>query len=147
MRRVARLVTIFLLLLAVPVKGALAVSMVMCGPEHGRAVGSQLVDAGSLQKTRAHNPQHEHGSEAHMYDGDARDGDSSNTLDHEFNGKHGAMKCTICAACCVGGAAMASTNVSVPASVGTELPFPALDVQFPWTIIAGLERPPRTLLV
>jgi hypothetical protein len=66
--------------------------------------------------------------------------------DPQSPAKHGTTKCSICSACCVGGAFLVSAEASVPASLGTEMQFPALAVHPPWTDIAALERPPRTFL-
>ena len=54
MRRTARLLTICLLLTAIPLKGAVAASMVMCGPGHERmtkanAAGSDDKADGAVQ--------------------------------------------------------------------------------------------------
>ena len=147
MHRLTRALTICLLLLAIPVKGAFAVAMVMCGPGQEFARVTMVVESPAPSNGDAAHGHHDHASH---YQPSANAGDADHAAgshDHESMGKQGAVKCTICADCCVGGALLAFTDVLVPASVGTDAHFPALDVQFPWTVIAGLERPPRTLLV
>ncbi len=147
MRRIARALTICLLLLAIPVKGAFAVAMVMCGPGQEFARVAMVVESPAPNVGDAAHGQHDHASHHQPSASGGETDDAAGSHDYESLGKHGAVKCTICADCCVGGALLAFTDVLVPASVGTDAHFPALDVQFPWTVIAGLERPPRTLLV
>lgn len=147
MRRVTHFLTICMLFIAVPIKGALAVSMVMCGPGHGQTSGVVVMESTAPASSHAQHGQHDHGPQHLSSLAVAGHDDHAADANHEPLGKHGAIKCSICAACCVGGAAPASTNVLVPASVGTEPPFPALVVHVAWTVIAGLERPPRTFLV
>jgi hypothetical protein len=146
MRRVARLVTICLLLMAIPVKGAVATSLVMCGPEHARTT---LVAAESKKIAAASVSPHEHDHASHRHASNASGGHDQVAVASDLDSlaMHGSVKCSICAACCVGGAFLVSAEVSVPAFAGTDAPFPALEVRFPGTVLAGLERPPRPLLV
>lgn len=147
MRTLSRLVTICLLLVAVPIKGAVGASMMMCGPGHEPTVSAMAMNNPAYVDGQSAQPEHDH-SANHPADIDSGElGTTAGGHNHESFAKHGAVKCSICAACCIGGALPASTEILVPASVGTEAPFPALDVHFPWTILAGLERPPRTFLV
>jgi len=147
MHRIARALMICLLLLAIPAKGAIAVTMVMCGPGHESARGAMVVEPVAPNVGGAAHGHHDHASHHQPSASGVETDHAAGSHDHESMGKQGAVKCPICADCCVGGALLAFTDVLVPASVGTEAHFPALDVQFPWTVIAGLERPPRTLLV
>ncbi len=147
MRHIARALTICLLLLAIPVKGAFAVAMVMCGPGQELAGVAMVVESAASGIDDA---AHQHPEHASHHQPSASSGETDHAAgshDHESMGKQGAVKCPICADCCVGGALLAFTDVLVPASVGTDAHFPALDVQAPWIVIAGLERPPRILLV
>ena len=147
MRRIARLVTICLLLMAIPVKGAVAASMVMCGPGHERATAPITAETEKIAGGNVSSHQHNHASYHYAGNGGSAFSHGAGIAQHETLATHGAVKCSICAACCVGGAFLVSTEVSVPASVGTEAPLPTLEVQFSGTVLAGLERPPRTFLV
>ena len=139
MRRIARFLMICLLLMAIPVKGAVAASIVMCGPGQERTSAAVAMEPAAIADGDMIHHEHDHASNHQA--NDAGDHDQGSLTGH------GAVKCSICAACCVGGALLASTEVSVPASGGTEAHFPALDVHFPWTVLAGLERPPRTFFL
>jgi len=147
MVRLAKILTICLLLLAIPVKGAYAAAMVMCEPGQESARVAMVVESPAASSDDAAHGQHDHASH-HQPSASSGEADhAAGSHDHESMGKQGAVKCPICADCCVGGALVAFTDVLVPASVGADVHFPALDVQFHWTVIAGLERPPRALLV
>jgi hypothetical protein len=145
MHRIARFVLICLMMAAVPFKGAVAASMVMCGPGHARAPSAVIAGSGIDEAGTLHH--HDHAAHGHAAGTGAEHHHGAGPSDHGKLAKHGVMKCSICAACCVGGAFLPPGNVSVPASVGTEAPFPALAVRYSRTVPGGLERPPRTFLV
>ena len=147
MHRTARIVTSCLLLLAIPVKGAVASSMVMCGPGHQQMANSSIAEHIKTADGKANSHHHDHGSHHKAEIGDSEAGKDTGTGDHSSPLNHGSMKCSNCAACCVGGAFLVSSAVPVPEPVGTEAHFPALVVHSPWTVLAGLERPPRSSLV
>ena len=157
MRRITRLLTICLLLMAIPVKGAVAASMVMCGPGHERmttVIAAEPAKTAEVSGALQHGDHASHGHSSHDH---ASHGHASNVgsehahaaapSDYDTFDKHGAVKCSICAACCVGGAFLVPADALVPASAGTEAPFPAVFVRFPGFVLAGLERPPRTFPV
>ncbi|MEO8346851.1 MAG: hypothetical protein ABI607_14260 [Betaproteobacteria bacterium] len=147
MRRIARLVTICLLLMAVPVKGAVAAGMVICDSGHEHMTVPVYAASADVTGESVDSRHHDHGSHQHASMDGGNEGDAAGAVDHPLSDKHGAVKCSICAACCVGGAFLTSAQVVVPVSVGTETSFPALAVRFSGTILAGLERPPRSFLV
>ncbi|MEO6064343.1 MAG: hypothetical protein ABIP49_00990 [Lysobacterales bacterium] len=147
MLRVAKILTICLLLFAIPVKGAFAVAIVLWGSAHETSSAAMVLASVAPNVGDAAHAHHDHPSHLKPSASGEETGHVAGSHDHESWDKHGTVKCTICADCCVGGAFLAFTDVLVPASVGTDAHFPALDVQFPWTVIAGLERPPRTLVV
>ena len=137
---------ICLLLMAIPVKGAVAASMVMCGPGHDRATAPITAESEKIAGGNVPSHHHNHASYHYAGNGGSEFSHGAGIAQTETLATHGAMKCSICAACCVG-AFLVSSHVVVPASAGTEAPFPALDVQFSGTVLAGLERPPRSFLV
>lgn len=147
MRRSARLVLVCLLLMAIPFKGAVAASMVMCGPGH-EGVTAPIATAtdefaGDPSHSQAHDPRSLH----HLSSANAMNDDGAGGDDHGSLAKHGATKYGICAACCVGSAILGSADPLMPAFASTEVPFPPLEVLFRSLALSGLERPPRSILV
>ncbi|MEO8347037.1 MAG: hypothetical protein ABI607_15215 [Betaproteobacteria bacterium] len=147
MRRTTRLVLVLLLLMAVPFKGAVASSMVICGPGHDRETAAFATATSQVAGAPTNSQSHDHGSHHHLNSAYAMNDDGAGGDDHESLAKHGATKCSICAACCIGGAILGSTDTLMPALAGTEVSFLPLEVQFPSFVLAGLERPPRSILV
>ena len=142
-----RILIVCLLALGVPLKGALATSMVMCGTGHDQPGTVAVSQAAGVDAREARHHHRDHASHQHANAFDAEAIGGADSANQGEVGKHGAVKCSICAVCCVGGACLVSADVSMPASVGTDSPFPALTVRFPGTVLAGLERPPRSFLV
>jgi hypothetical protein len=139
MRRIARLVTICMLLIGIPAKGTLAATM-LCGSGH-EGITTTFV----AQPFVAHHHDHAADEDASNVGGEADD--NATSAGHPLFAAHGISKCSTCATCCVGGAFLISPEVMVPPSVGTEAPFPALDIDLPGIVVRALERPPRTFLV
>ncbi|MEO8302888.1 MAG: hypothetical protein ABI724_02100 [Betaproteobacteria bacterium] len=147
MHRTARFVLICLMMVAVPLKGAVASSMVMCGPGHSGTSVEAIAGSGMDGAGNGSLHHHDHAAHSHASDAGDEHDQSAGLSDHKNLAKHGVMKCSICAACCVGGAFLPPVEFSVPASIGTESPFPAVAARFSWTVLAGLERPPRRFRV
>jgi hypothetical protein len=148
MFRHARLLTLCLLLLSLPVKGAVAASMVTCGPTQDRgAVARESIP-------HAHHAGHDRQIDSDVGHGHHVDGDQVQSPAHDANvanddriGKHGFFDCGSCAACCAVGSSITAAALTVPPLAGTDPAFPAVTVQFSGHIPAGLERPPHTFLV
>ena len=147
MRGLSRVLTICLLVMAVPLKGTFAATMVTCAPGHDRTMAEAVADGGATAGASAEHHHHDHATHHHTNAFGSKHLPDADAADHGKFDRHGAVTCSLCAACCVGGAFLVFAEVSVPASVGTEAPFPALNFHFPGYLPAGLERPPRTLLV
>ena len=139
-----RSVLMWLLLIALPVQGFAAATMLNCGPNHHRmweaSVGTQV---GSSEHA-AHD--HQHPKDVADPDevavvGDHADGGSS--LNHLS--KLSKFKCSACAACCMG--------VALPPSPLAFLSFPPASAPTPNVsaphvdfVSNGLDRPPRLFL-
>ncbi|MES2105298.1 MAG: hypothetical protein V4634_14855 [Pseudomonadota bacterium] len=125
MKKLVRLFLLCMLILAIPVQGLAAATMLYCGTEHHHTmVGDHDHDA---------QDQHHHDAAATM-SGQSH-GDASTA-------KHAIDKCSSCAACCIGAAMLT-------ASVNPAIPHPSsekIDLVFSshaGHISDGLERPPR----
>lgn len=136
----------WLLLLALPLQGFAAATMINCGPNHHR-MSAAAMTAPAQAHHHATNEQHQHGV------GVADDHDEMAST----AGEHGApsvhhldklmkFKCSACAACCMGAA--------MPTAAVTFEPFPAAmtpDSFVPTTHVGfvtdGPDRPPRLSLV
>lgn len=129
---------IWLVVLALPLQGLAAVTMVLCGsaPHHTFVAAEVDSAAASVASTAGHDhTQHDHA--AALSSGDAGglpDGLGKTTpLNH---------KCGVCASCCHS-IAISSSPVTVSAQ-----PLPAADMAEPFVVIhavppQALERPPR----
>lgn len=131
---------VWLLIVAIPVQGLAATAMTHCGARHSGAVAATLVDhalhdhAAAWHDGASHHSAHQHAS--------ASDGPvDTSDLKHD-----GYVKCSACAACCLGLALPSSLSVLLPVlpSVAANCGVfsSALEV-----IVTGPERPPRLLLV
>lgn len=130
MRSTIRLLLTVMLLLALPLQGYAAASMLRCASSHhGMAQAQQALHV----LHRGHSA--DAGQAAHHDAGTA--GDSGHA--------HGKYGCSACAACCVGGALTASPQGDASPSRLHERPVP-VPQPFAAFITDGPERPPRTVL-
>lgn len=129
MNRLLRAVIASLLLVALPLQGYAAGSMLFCG---AGAATSGVVE-------HSHDPAASHdGHAAHQHDAAAAvdDGDTSNLHDV----MHG--KCSVCSSCC-SAAALPSTPIAATSATPRAAPLPDLEHANPGHGPARLERPPR----
>lgn len=126
MRASIRLLLTIVLLLALPLQGFAAATMIGCAPSHrGPGAGGTAHEA--------------HGAQAH--------GEAHGKVQHEGGcaSSHGKCTCSACAACCIG-SALTPSVLRLPADLSTHpRPQPAR-VLPPAFITEGTERPPRHLL-
>lgn len=133
MRAAVRFLLTIMLLLALPLQGYAAASMLRCAPSHH----------GHHGMAQAEQPDHA------MHHGEAAG--AGHDLHHasddvDVHGtSHGKYGCSACAACCVGGALTASVQIVSTSSQLHERPLPA-GAYFATFITDGPERPPRTVL-
>ena len=147
MRSTARLVLVLFMLIAIPFKGAIAANMVMCGPGHDRETSTIATATESAAGDQTPSQARDHGTLRHIDSANILDDADAADDDPESLARHDATKCNICAACCIGGVILSSNATQVPALAGTEMSFPSLEVHFLAFVLAGLERPPRSILV
>jgi hypothetical protein len=147
MHRALRTVFLLLLMTVVPIRGAIGVTMVMCGPGHGGETATHRSDAppphhaahGMHAPTSTYDAssgQHDHEAAASAHDDVAPDS----------GGHHPSSACGLCADCC-SGSIIVSTAASLPVIDLVDGPFPAVQVRFERRAPDGLERPPHTFLV
>lgn len=140
-----RTALMWLLLLALPLQGFAAATMLNCGPNHHR-----LLVAATAEPNGGHGHsavgQHQHvtgvADDHHqsVSDGGANDLPPAHHLD-----KLTKVKCSACAACCMGAAlpTAALAIASVPPAMTTASFVSTPHVDF---LSDGLDRPPRLLL-
>ena len=143
-----RSLLIALLMLALPVQGAVASSRWLC---------AAMTPATSDAVMHARHAAHVHVmDDAHAPSGQAHQAPTG--AEHGFAGTHahpaGAHDetspisqdtgCNLCAACSVT-AATPPASIVLAATAASDASFPALDAPVPHGVADGLERPPRTL--
>jgi len=140
-----RFAMMWLLLLALPLQGFAAATMLNCGPNHHRmweaSVGTQVDSSDHAAHGHHQHPQNVAEPDEMAAAGDHDDVD--NSLHHLS--KLSKFKCSACAACCMGVALPPSPIAFLsfpPASVLTSSVF-APHVDF---VSSGLDRPPRLFL-
>lgn len=138
-----RTLLLWLLVLALPAQGAMAATMVFCGPgQHGVASAATVSHDGHAKHEHS-----DHSAQAPGHDafGDASKTESlgAKTTDGFFHAD--AQKCSACASCC-SAAAILGTGLSVPASQPAPTLFVAVVPTVETFAADGPDRPPRHLL-
>jgi hypothetical protein len=130
------------LLLALPVQGFAAATMLPCeasdGPTQAIAAASAAV-TGALRHTS-----HQHGQHdiAAAHDDGAASHDHSSAPDHQAD-----AKCSHCSVCCIGAALLPPDLQIHPAFHSLTLQFASAALLFSGTSPDRLDRPPRLALV
>jgi len=144
MRLRFRIALTWLLLLALPLQGFAAATMINCGPNHHRMMVAAMADTTDAHEhAAAGQHHHEMGSAADHHDAVSNDGDAASM--HHLD-KLMKFKCSACAACCMG-AAMPTAAVTFdipPPAIAPATYVPTSHVGF---VADGPERPPRLFLV
>jgi hypothetical protein len=141
MNRVLKTFLLWLLVVALPTQGIAVAANVSCGPVHHQSVAvSATFDAVHHEAMDAGHDHH-HGQNAAAIVDVSSESSSDNSTHAVSN------KCSACAACCIGSVAPPSS-----ASLNSEhndFTFTAISSapMLSGHIPAGLERPPRSLLV
>jgi hypothetical protein len=135
-----RTLLIWLLVLALPAQGAIAATMVFCGPSHHSAAASTVAAHG------AHAEQHEHAHTAQVHDhiADRATGDtaSAESPAPESFGHADTKTCSVCASCCSATAIHSTVPklpVLEPGSTVFGIVVPAIEA----FVADGPDRPPR----
>ena len=135
----------WLLLLALPLQGFAAATMINCGPNHHRMFSAAVTDRIESHHHAAVEP-HQHSMG--MADDHREMVGEAGTTDlpsvHHLD-KLSKFKCSACAACCIGAAlpTAALAIASVPPAMMTASFVPTLHADF---LADGLDPPPRLLL-
>ena len=141
MFRMARMLLIWLLALALPAQGVMAATMVFCGPNHHDRAAATSHDAGSAHRAL--------GSEANLHheavDGQAEYTAPDKAAESETLSPSGMQKCSVCASCC-SAAAIHGTASKLPALEPMAADFAALAPTVEPFAADGPDRPPRHLL-
>ena len=140
---------IWLLVLALPAQGAMAVTMAFCGPSHHS--GAQAAPLAAAPASRAHHDCT--GASGHPHHGAVAvldDGTSAATVDAEATdpaqvGLVSQHTCSSCASCCAAGA-MPSSVLVAPTPVFARTVFRALVPSVDPFSTDGPDRPPRIVL-
>lgn len=140
MRLRFRIVLTWVLLLALPLQGFAAATMVNCGPNHHLMMAAAMADTVDSEHHGA-GGQHHHevGVAADHHEAASNDGDAPSV--HHLD-KLMKFKCSACAACCMG-AAMPTAAVGfepLPPAVAPAIYVPTSHVGF---VSDGPDKPPR----
>ncbi len=166
MPKTLRNALIWMVMLAIPVQGIAAATMLTCGPSHQRMINGAVTAASHDHGTALHDGHaHQHAQHAqghgqdHQHDmhaADARDdtaatpaaGDSAQAqivpVVSDFD-QSAKLTCSACASCC-SAAALVSSAAPAPApaaGIALLIPAPVSTISF---ITDGPSRPPRTHL-
>jgi hypothetical protein len=141
MFRMARMLLIWLLALALPAQGVMAATMVFCGPNHHDRAAAASHDAGSAHRSlgSAVNSHHE------AVDGQAEYTAPGEAAESETLSPSGMQKCSVCASCC-SVSAIHGTVPKLPALEPMAADFAALVPAVEPFTADGPDRPPRHLL-
>jgi len=141
-----RCLLIALLMLALPVQGAVASSRWLCAAMAPASSGTATMH--SRHATHVHAVNVAHATPAHAHSAAAHDSAAAPLHHAAASDETSAMSqetgCNLCAACSVTAAAPPASLV-LAAIDATGAQFPALAVPVPRVVADGLERPPRTV--
>lgn len=147
MRLRFRIVLTWLLLLALPLQGFAAATMVNCGPNHHVMMAAAMADtadsAASEHDGAGGQHHHEMGAAADHHEAASNDADAPSV--HHLD-KLMKFKCSACAACCMG-AAMPTAAVGfepLPPVIAPAIYVPTSHVGF---VSDGPDKPPRLSFV
>ncbi len=132
MNKKFKTVLLWLLLFAIPLQGFATSSMLFCEISHHHEVTTMQVSA------------LEHDHDGHQHELSATVSDHGH---HNDGFQHDMTKCSACAACCVGAAIVSSLGNGFSLTPPESHPIPFSIVRFAGHIPAGLERPPRLILI
>ena len=136
MTRVLRTLLLWCLLLALPLQGLAAATMLPCAQNHRHTAASAT---NALPQA---DQDHHHGDSAAAQDDGPASHDHSSAPDHQTD-----AKCSHCSVCCIG-AALLPPNLNVsPVFHSLTLQFAPAALLFSGTSPGRLDRPPRLTLV
>ena len=142
MNKLIKLLAVWILVFALPVQGFAAAAMMNCEKSHNH-------EAKSLTESQSHATHSGH-DEVNSHEAtheDVADAVDNHATHHSSSSKHVCSHCGTCAVCCASTAIVAS-SLAVPPQfddITANLAYSAS--QFTSFISAGIERPPRSILV
>lgn len=139
-----RIALTWLLLLALPLQGFAAATMLNCGPNHHRLMTAAMADTTEADE-------HAAGEQHHHEMGVAADHDEAASVDGDALSVHHLdklmkFKCGACAACCMG-AAMPTAAVTFEPLAPAVAPATYVPTSHVGFVADGPDRPPRLSLV
>lgn len=123
---------LLLLVLAIPVQGLAAATILSCGSLHDDSRSTSAATTGHI-----HGNDHQH---HHDMAGDATPSDDTFA-------KHTVSSCSACAACCIGGAVLPTGLAWKTGHDRSEAVIVSPSTLITGYIPAGLERPPRSISI
>ena len=135
----------WLLLLALPLQGYAASTMLNCGPNHHRMRDASVGSQADSSDHAAHG-RYQHPTDAANPDEMAASGDHTddgNSLHHLS--KLSKFKCSACAACCMG-VALPPPPLAFLSFPPASAPTPNVSAPHVDFVSSGLDRPPRLFL-
>ena len=155
MMSLVRTLLVWLLALALPLQGATAATMALCGPGHHTGTlaleaAPPAIDLARMAPIRSHDRLHGHvhgtsqaAHEHHHHAAGAGHGQAGGEAsDADLGAQSKADTCSVCAACC-SVAVMASGPKALPVAEFAAAVFPPSDCSVDAVATKGPERPPR----
>lgn len=137
MKKLKHYLLLWILIMAIPLQGLAATSMMLCASQQHQATSEKTHASAGHQHHSADTAKHQH---KQTMDADAQSSDTADKLaTHQHTSKD---KCSNCAACCVGAVMLTSylaPHVSRPSSEKIDMVFSS----HVGHISDSLERPPR----
>lgn len=143
MNKLIKLLAVWMLVFALPMQGFAAATMMNCEKSHSHETRS-LADGHNHAIHSGHDEGVSHKPTVHE---DVADATDNHATHHSSSTKHACSHCCTCTVCCASTAIVAS-SLNVPAQFNNSKANLAYSApQFTSFISAGLERPPRSILV
>ena len=132
-----RTLMLWLMMLATPLQGFAAATMMFCEPMHQQMAFNE--QSSNMHETHHHD---DASTIRHAMDDSASD---QNHATHDHENHHGAGKCNMCSACCMLVAMTAPDFLSVSQSPVSSQVIPFFTTALRGFVPESLERPPRNI--
>jgi len=142
-----RILLTCLLLIALPIKGIAATSMLACGPNHHHLYGAAAHEGEALSHDHGNGVLHEHPATQPLASDPGQSGVvSDDAVAAERSAPLSAsFKCSTCAPCCASAMLTNDVSMQIPGAVGSS-EFPAFKIVYRSAPVGRLDRPPRPIL-
>ncbi len=143
MNKLIKLLAVWILVFALPVQWFAAATMMNCEQSHSHEAKS-LAEGHNHAMHSGHDEGVSHEATAHVDIADATDNHATH---HSSSTKHACSHCGTCTVCCAS-TAIVATSLTLPLQFDSNKASLACSApQFTSFISAGIERPPRSILV